>query len=134
MRVYTLCTYFYYREADKVLRERWGQVKQMALALSSTLMIDHIIRSRRVLTPMLTAPASIHLDGDKIAAIREWDDVPPGIKLTDASGSVVMPGNVDAHVHVNEPGRTEWEGYETATAAAAAGGVTCIVDMPLNSI
>ena len=45
-----------------------------------------------------------------------------------------MPGNVDAHVHVNEPGRTEWEGFETATRAAAAGGVTCIVDMPLNSI
>ena len=57
-----------------------------------------------------------------------------GVPLTDAGDSVVMPGNVDAHVHVNEPGRTEWEGYETATRAAAAGGVTTIVDMPLNSI
>lgn len=48
--------------------------------------------------------------------------------------SVVMPGIVDCHVHVNEPGRTSWEGFWTATRAAAAGGVTTIVDMPLNSI
>jgi allantoinase len=97
-------------------------------------MIDHIIRSRRVVTPLLVGPASVHLSGDKIAAIREWDDLPAGVPLTDAGSSMVMPGNVDAHVHVNEPGRTEWEGFETATRAAAAGGVTCIVDMPLNSI
>src|SRR5438067_11232958 len=97
-------------------------------------MIDHIIRSRRVITPLVTGPASVHLSGGKIEAIREWDDVPAGIQLADAGHSVVMPGNVDAHVHVNEPGRTEWEGYATATRAAAAGGVTTIVDMPLNSI
>jgi allantoinase len=97
-------------------------------------MIDHIIRSRRVVTPLITGPASVHIEDGKIAAIREWDDIPAGIELTDAGSSVVMPGNVDAHVHVNEPGRTEWEGYETATQAAAAGGVTTIVDMPLNSI
>jgi len=97
-------------------------------------MIDHIIRSRRVVTPLLIGPASVHISGEKIAAIREWDDAPAGIPLTDAGSSVVMPGNVDAHVHVNEPGRTEWEGFETATRAAAAGGVTTIVDMPLNSI
>ncbi|HEV7767296.1 MAG TPA: allantoinase AllB, partial [Thermoanaerobaculia bacterium] len=47
---------------------------------------------------------------------------------------VIMPGLVDSHVHVNEPGRTEWEGFATATAAAAAGGITTIVDMPLNSL
>jgi allantoinase len=97
-------------------------------------MIDQIIRSRRVVTPMLIGPASVHISGDKIAAIREWEDVPAGVTLTDAGSDVVMPGNVDAHVHVNEPGRTEWEGFETATRAAAAGGVTTIVDMPLNSI
>jgi len=74
------------------------------------------------------------MSGEKIAAILDWDDVPPGVNLTDAGSSVVMPGNIDAHVHVNEPGRTEWEGFETATQAAAAGGVTAIVDMPLNSI
>src|SRR5258708_2512068 len=82
----------------------------------------------------MVGPASVHISEGRIAAIREWDDVPAGIPLTDAGSSVVMPGNVDAHVHVNEPGRTEWEGYETATKAAAAGGVTSIVDMPLNSI
>lgn len=100
----------------------------------TTQMIDQIIRSRRVITPLIVGPASVHISDGKIAAVREWDDVPAGIPLTDAGGSVVMPGNVDAHVHVNEPGRTEWEGFETATRAAAAGGVTTIVDMPLNSI
>lgn len=96
--------------------------------------MDQIIRSRRVITPLITGSASVHISDGKIARIGEWDDVPAGITLTDAGNSVVMPGNVDAHVHVNEPGRTEWEGYETATRAAAAGGVTTIVDMPLNSI
>lgn len=82
----------------------------------------------------MIGPATVHISAGKISRIGEWDDVPPGITLIDAGNSVVMPGNVDAHVHVNEPGRTEWEGYETATRAAAAGGVTTIVDMPLNSI
>ena len=51
----------------------------------------------------------------------------------DAGDNIVMPGVIDAHVHVNEPGRTEWEGFDTATQAAAAGGITTIVDMPLNA-
>lgn len=96
--------------------------------------MEKIIRSKRVVTPILTGPASIHMCDGRIAAIRDWDDVPDGVLLHDAGDLVVMPGNVDAHVHVNEPGRTEWEGFETATRAAAAGGVTTIVDMPLNSI
>ncbi len=97
-------------------------------------MADLIIRSRRVVTPLVTGEASVHIAEDKILCVREWSDVPAGVELIDAGNSVVMPGNVDAHVHVNEPGRTEWEGFETATKAAAAGGVTTIVDMPLNSI
>lgn len=97
-------------------------------------MTELIIRSKRVVTPLIVGPASVHVADGRIAAVREWEDVPAGISLVDAGVSVVMPGNVDAHVHVNEPGRTEWEGYETATRAAAAGGVTTIVDMPLNSI
>ncbi len=97
-------------------------------------MIDTIIRSKRVVTPLVTGPASVHIASGKIVAVREWDDCPVDLPLIDAGESVVMPGNVDAHVHVNEPGRTEWEGYLTATRAAAAGGVTTIVDMPLNSI
>ena len=97
-------------------------------------MTDQIIRSKRVITPIIIGPASVHIREGKIERIGEWDDVPAGVPFTDAGSSVVMPGNIDAHVHVNEPGRTEWEGYETATRAAAAGGVTTIVDMPLNSI
>ena len=97
-------------------------------------MIEAIIRSNRVVTPLTTGPASVHISGGTIEAVRDWGDVPEGVPLIDAGELVVMPGNVDAHVHVNEPGRTEWEGYETATRAAAVGGVTTIVDMPLNSI
>src|SRR4029079_6815211 len=59
---------------------------------------------------------------------------PAGCEMVEADESIVMPGLVDSHVHVNEPGRSEWEGFETATRAAAAGGITTIVDMPLNSI
>ncbi len=97
-------------------------------------MPDLIIRSKRVVTPRVVGPAAVYISHGKIEAVREWDDTPAGVELVNVGNSVVMPGNVDAHVHVNEPGRTEWEGYETATRAAAAGGVTTIVDMPLNSI
>lgn len=84
--------------------------------------------------PDSIGPAALHIREGLIVKIAEWEDVPAGFPLTDAGEAVVMPGLVDAHVHVNEPGRTEWEGYETATQAAAAGGVTTLVDMPLNSI
>lgn len=90
-----------------------------------------ILRSRRVVVANTIKPASIHIDGEKIARVSGYDDFPHGDDFGDL---VLMPGVVDAHVHVNEPGRTEWEGFETATRAAAAGGVTTIVDMPLNSI
>lgn len=97
-------------------------------------MSSRIIRSRRVVTPSGVRPAAIHLQNEKIIDVAEWSNVPGGAGLEDFGDLVVMPGLVDSHVHVNEPGRTEWEGYETATRAAAAGGVTTIVDMPLNSI
>jgi allantoinase len=87
------------------------------------------IRSTRVVTPAGIAPATIHIDGERIAAIE--DDAPADV---DYGELVIMPGLVDSHVHVNEPGRTEWEGFATATRAAAAGGITTIVDMPLNSL
>ncbi|HTV17759.1 MAG TPA: amidohydrolase family protein, partial [Polyangiaceae bacterium] len=78
-------------------------------------------------------PAVVSIDADgRIQAVsaEPLDDRP----LRDVGDWVVSPGLVDCHVHVNEPGRTEWEGYETATRAAAAGGVTSVVDMPLNCI
>jgi allantoinase len=95
---------------------------------------DLIIRSRRVVTPDAIAPASVHIRDGIIARLGAWDEAPGELPLIDAGEAVLMPGLVDAHVHVNEPGRTEWEGFATATRAAAAGGVTTLVDMPLNSI
>jgi allantoinase len=92
------------------------------------------IRSRRVVLPNGVRPAAVHFDNGKIVGVGEWTDSPAAASVIDAGDLVVTPGLVDTHVHVNEPGRTEWEGYETATRAAAAGGVTTIVDMPLNSI
>ena len=93
-----------------------------------------IIRSRRVVMPETVNPASVHIRDGIITALGEWDEVPEQTPLVDAGDAVVMPGLVDAHVHINEPGRTEWEGFTTATRGAAAGGVTTLVDMPLNSI
>src|SRR5215207_3486447 len=93
-----------------------------------------VIRSRRVVTPERVGPASVHVSGGRVAAVAPFDDVPEADDVIDAGESVLMPGLVDSHVHVNEPGRTEWEGFETATRAAAAGGVTALVDMPLNSL
>lgn len=94
----------------------------------------HVIRSNRVVTPEGVTPATVHLRNGKITAVRGHDDIPRGVNIFDASDSVVMPGLVDTHVHINEPGRSDWEGFETATRSAAAGGVTTLIDMPLNSI
>jgi allantoinase len=87
-----------------------------------------------VILPTGERPASIQVDDGSIGKVAAYDDVPAGALLYDAGEDVVAPGLIDTHVHVNEPGRTEWEGFDTATRAAAAGGVTTIVDMPLNSV
>src|SRR6187399_2911300 len=79
---------------------------------------DLVLRGRRVITRAGEVPRCI--------AVRD------GVVVAD--DEVLLPGLVDSHVHVNEPGRTEWEGFATATRAAAAGGVTTIMDMPLNSV
>jgi allantoinase len=94
-----------------------------------------IIRGKRVVLRESIAPASIHISDGIITSIKSYESVPTGCELIQADAeSLVMPGLVDTHVHINEPGRTEWEGFATATRAAAAGGVTTLVDMPLNSI
>ncbi|MFB6983274.1 allantoinase AllB [Streptomyces scopuliridis] len=97
--------------------------------------VSLVLRSTRVITPEGTRAASIAVAGERIAAVLPYDArVPPGARLEDAGDDVVLPGLVDTHVHVNDPGRAEWEGFWTATRAAAAGGITTLLDMPLNSL
>lgn len=97
--------------------------------------VDLIIRGRTVVSADAIGPASIHVSGEKIAAVRPFEDVVENCEIVEADDdAVIMPGLVDTHVHINSPGRTEWEGFRTATRAAAAGGVTTLIDMPLNSI
>lgn len=96
--------------------------------------MDFAIRSRRVVTPEGTRPASINVSDGRISEIADFAAAPRAGELLDAGDRMVLPGLVDAHAHVNEPGRTSWEGFATATRAAAAGGYTTIVDMPLNCL
>jgi len=93
-----------------------------------------IVRSERVGLPEGIRPATIHTRHGRIVAVGEYGDRPAGVREMDVGALVVFPGLVDTHVHINDPGRAEWEGFEHATRAAAAGGVTTLVDMPLNSI
>jgi allantoinase len=93
-----------------------------------------VVRGRRIVLPDGVRPALVKVGNGVIVSIDGYDDDPGDAKVIDVGDHVVMPGVVDTHVHVNEPGRADWEGFETATRAAAAGGVTTIVDMPLNSI
>ncbi|MBM7766666.1 allantoinase AllB [Glutamicibacter nicotianae] len=96
---------------------------------------DLVLRGQQVLAEGDIAPREIGVRDGKIAAVEPYGTALAGTRVIEvAADEVLLPGLVDTHVHVNEPGRTEWEGFESATKAAAAGGVTTIVDMPLNSI
>jgi len=95
---------------------------------------DLVVRSRRVVLPEGTRAASVIVSGPVIAAVAGYDARLAAARDIDLGDVALLPGLVDTHVHVNEPGRTEWEGFATATRAAAAGGVTTICDMPLNSL
>jgi allantoinase len=96
--------------------------------------MEQVFRSTRVITSDGLQAAVIVVEGERITQVRRWNDAPAGVNLHDYGDHVLMPGLVDTHVHINEPGRTEWEGFATATQAAAAGGVTTLIDMPLNCI
>jgi allantoinase len=94
-----------------------------------------VIFRGRVLTPDGEARRQVTVENGFITEIRPGPVEGPANDVMElADDEVLLPGLVDTHVHVNEPGRTEWEGFATATAAAAAGGVTTLLDMPLNSI
>ncbi len=90
--------------------------------------------SRRIVTPQGILSGAVLVEDEKIRAVVSETEVPPDAYRTDFQNDVLLPGLVDSHVHMNEPGRTEWEGFLTASRAAAAGGYTMLVDMPLNSI
>jgi allantoinase len=94
-----------------------------------------VFRARRVITPAGERPGTVVVRDGRIAAVEDYDRTDVAAETVDVpDDAVLLPGLVDSHVHVNEPGRTEWEGFDSATRAAAAGGVTTLIDMPLNSI
>ncbi|MFH9330294.1 allantoinase AllB [Streptomyces althioticus] len=97
--------------------------------------VQLVLRSTRVVTPEGMRAASVAVADGTVTAVLPHDaPVPDGARPEDLGDDVLLPGLVDTHVHVNDPGRTEWEGFWTATRAAAAGGITTLVDMPLNSL
>ena len=93
-----------------------------------------LVRSRRVVFPGRVDAASLEIRDGKIVAIGPFDRATEGAQVVDLGDKYILPGLVDTHVHINEPGRSEWEGFRTATRAAAAGGYTTLVDMPLNNL
>jgi allantoinase len=98
-------------------------------------MMDLVVRARRAVVQGDLTPCTVGVTGGRIVTVAAHDeliDAAHTVELDD--DEVLLPGLVDTHVHVNEPGRTEWEGFASATRAAAAGGVTTIIDMPLNSV
>ena len=95
-------------------------------------MIDTAIHSTRVITPEGVRKAAVLIADGKIVEVV--NEIPAGdFTVTNAGDYVIMAGIIDPHVHINEPGRTEWEGFDTATKAAIAGGITTVADMPLNA-
>jgi len=90
--------------------------------------------SQRVVTPEGIRPAAVLVEDERILAVVVSAQIPPSATRHDFGNDAILPGLVDSHVHINEPGRTEWEGFATASRAAAAGGYTLLVDMPLNSL
>ena len=93
-----------------------------------------VFLSQRVVTPGGIQPAAILVEAGQIQSVVPPDGVPVRVETHDFGEAAILPGLVDSHVHINDPGRADWEGFETATRAAAAGGYTLLVDMPLNCL
>lgn len=100
----------------------WGREKRFA------------VRCKHIMTPAGAVDGAVLISGGRIEQVGPASIVAAGTPVYDASSLMLLPGLTDTHVHINEPGRTDWEGYQTATRAAAAGGITTVVDMPLNCI
>ena len=94
----------------------------------------HAFVSNRIVTPRGTQPGALLIEDSLIYAICRTSEIPRGVTVHDCGNCAILPGLVDTHVHINQPGRTEWEGFPTATRAAAAGGITTLIDMPLNCL
>ena len=96
-------------------------------------MTEFLIHSRRCFIDDQFIEATLHIKNQKINDVYNGVHQVTELKFLDVENSIIMPGVIDAHVHINEPGRTHWEGFETATKAAAFGGVTTLIEMPLNA-
>src|SRR3984885_15852369 len=94
----------------------------------------HAFVSKRIVTPEGTQLGALLVEGETILGVCRLSEIPVDTVTHDCGNDALMPGLVDTHVHINQPGRTEWEGFRTATRAAAAGGYTTLVDMPLNCL
>lgn len=107
----------------------------MAASAAPSGRLDTLVRAPRAIVDGREIPVAVGIRDGAIVALATYDAAADADRVIElAQDEVLLPGLVDTHVHVNEPGRTEWEGFASATRAAAAGGVTTIVDMPLNSI
>ncbi|KAL4739778.1 hypothetical protein BDV11DRAFT_111467 [Aspergillus similis] len=106
-----------------------GEIPSIAVFTSSRAVIGGRLTSATIVVSRTTGKVTAVFD-----SVIPASDFPDGTPYTDFSPYVLLPGLVDAHVHLNEPGRTEWEGFYTGTQAAAFGGVTTVIDMPLNAI
>jgi allantoinase len=114
-------------------RASYLKLKEVAESFAAYMDLQAFL-SRRVVTSEGIRPAGVLVDGEVIRNVVTLDQIPSEAKIVDFGEAAILPGLIDAHVHINDPGRTEWEGFETATRAAVAGGFTSVVDMPLNCV
>src|SRR5437660_12292939 len=97
-------------------------------------MAVQVFTSSRVVLPGKMGAFAVFVDEQRIVEVVPRNQIPRSVPVTDLGDLAILPGLVDSHIHINEPGRTKWEGFRTATRAAAAGGYTTLVDMPLNCV
>ena len=130
------------RQSDRFFHKDWIALHRLVILtarmarreLRDNQIMAHAYISNRIVTPQGTVPGALLVEDSMIRAICHRSEIPGNVIRHDHSNDAILPGLVDTHVHINQPGRTEWEGFRTATRAAAAGGFTTLVDMPLNCL